>query len=170
MYIEVKDTNILAVHSSVLAPKRDDESILIEISDDDYKKIQSSSLSYVKYDNGKLYFLDEPLTSTQKQAKIKALQDKYQAEYDAYLAKYPQAEVSSFDDKKREAIAYNLDNTTPTPIIDSILAGLGDDKATYINSILAKVQFLAQKEGAMVKTRDAIKACTTQDELDAIVI
>ena len=111
-----------------------------------------------------------PTFDENKTAKIKALQDKFQEQYDTYLASYPQAEVASFEDKKKEAIAYNLDNTTPTPIIDSILVGLGDDKATYINSILAKVQYLAQQEGAMVKTRDAIKACTTQDELDAIAI
>lgn len=111
-----------------------------------------------------------PTLDEKKQTKIKQLQDKFQSQYDTYLASYPQAEVASFDDKKKEAIAYNLDNTVPTPIIDSILVGLGDDKATYINSILAKVQYLAQQEGTMVKTRDAIKACTTQAELDAIVI
>ena len=105
-----------------------------------------------------------------KVAKIKELQDKFQADYDTYLASYPQAEVASFNDKQREAVAYNLDNTTPTPIIDSILARLGEDKATYIKSILDKVKFLAEREGEMVKTRDAIKACTTQADLDAIVV
>jgi len=108
----------------------------------------------------------------QKKAKIKALQEKYQAEYDAYLAQYPKSEIATFEDKKKEAIAYNLDNTTPTPIIDSILAGYGSNitKDDYVASILAKVNYLAQREGAMVAKRDAIKACTTQAELDAIVI
>ena len=108
----------------------------------------------------------------QKQAKIKALQEKYQAEYNTYLSQYPHAEVVSFPDKKAEAIAYNLDNTAPTPIIDSIVAGYGGTitKDEYIASVLAKVQYLAQKEGAMVAKRDAIKACTTQAELDAIVV
>ena len=111
-----------------------------------------------------------PTLAENKQTKIKALQDKFQSQYDAYLAKYPKAEVASFNDKQREAVAYNLDNTTPTPIIDSILARLGEDKATYIKSILDKVKFLAEREGEMVKTRDAIKACTTQADLDAIVV
>jgi len=105
-----------------------------------------------------------------RQAKIKALQDKFQSGYDAYLANYPQAEVASFNDKKNEALAYNSDNTAPTPIIDAIILGSVDTKADYIASVLAKVQFLAVKEGEMVKVRDAIKACTTQDDLDAIVI
>ena len=111
-----------------------------------------------------------PTLDENKVAKINQLHDKFQEQYDTYLNSYPKAEVSSFNDKKNEAIAYSLYNTTPTPIIDSILVGLGDDKATYINSILAKVQYLTQQEGAMVKVRDAIKACTTQDELDAIAI
>jgi len=113
-----------------------------------------------------------PTLEEQKQTKIKQLQDKYQAEYNAYLAQYPQSEVATFDDKKSEALAYNLDNTTPTPIIDSIVAGYGDTitKEDYIQSVLDKVHYLAQKEGAMVKVRDRIKACTTQAELDAIVI
>ena len=138
-----------------------------EVTATNYKSVfngdENSAILQIKSMND-AYF--NPL----KVAKIKALQDKFQEQYDAYLASYPKAEVSSFNDKKNEAIAYNLDNTVPTPIIDSILVGLGMKKATYISGILAKVNFLAKQEGAMVKVRDAIKACTTQDELDAITI
>lgn len=116
------------------------------------------------------YKSNEELFTFNKQEKISVLQDKFQAQYDNYLDSYPKAEVSSFDDKKSEALAYNLDINTPTPIIDNIVLGWGGTKADYIASILAKVHYLAQQEGAMVKTRDAIKACTTQDELDAIVV
>lgn len=119
------------------------------------------------------YIIEDEQTKTLdelKLEKIKLLHKKYEQSYQEYLNSYPKNEVDSFDDKKREALAWSADNTAPTPIIDSILTGLGEDKATYINSILAKVQYLAQKEGEMVKTRDAIKACTTQEELDAIVV
>ena len=111
-----------------------------------------------------------PTFEENQTAKIKELQDKYQAEYNAYLSKYPQAEVATFDDKKREAIAYNLDNTAPTPIIDNILVTLSNTKEEYVQSILNKINYLAQQEGAMVEKRGAIKACTTQAELDAITI
>lgn len=105
-----------------------------------------------------------------KKEKISVLQEKFQAHHDDYLASYPKAEVSSFDDKKSESLAYNLDINAPTPIIDNIVIGWGGTKADYIASILIKVHYLAQQEGAMVKIRDTVKACTTQAELDAIVV
>ena len=111
-----------------------------------------------------------PTLDEQKQAKIKQLQDKYQSEYDAYLAQYPKREVDSFPVKQSEAIAYNLDNTAPTPVIDAIISKNGAAKSDYVASILTKVTALAAQEGEMVAIRDSIKACTTQDELDAIVV
>ena len=106
----------------------------------------------------------------QKLAKIKQLHDKYQKMYDAYLAQYPKREVDSFAVKQAEAIAYNLDNTAPTPVIDALIKTSGDTKSDYVASVLAKVTALAEQEGQMVKIRDSIKACTTQKDLDAIVI
>ena len=56
-----------------------------------------------------------------KQEKIKQLHDKYQKMYNDYLAQYPKREVDSFAVKQAEAIAYNLDNTAPTPVIDALI-------------------------------------------------
>jgi len=106
----------------------------------------------------------------QKLEKIKQLQDKYQQEYDDYLDQYPKREVDSFSIKQAEALAYNLDNTAPTPIIDAIVAGSTSTKADYVASVIAKVTALATQEGEMVAIRDSIKACNTQAELDSIVI
>ena len=106
----------------------------------------------------------------QKLAKIKQLQDKYQQEYDAYLAQYPKREVDSFPVKQAEAIAYTANNTALTPVIDAIVGSNATLKSAYITSIMAKVTALAQQEGQMVTIRDSIKACTTQAELDGIVI
>ena len=111
-----------------------------------------------------------PTFAENKLAKIKQLQDKYQSEYDAYLAQYPKREVDSFPVKQSEAIAYNLDNTAPTPIIDAIVSKNGATKDAYVASILTKVTALAVQEGEMVAIRDSIKACTTQADLDAIVV
>jgi len=121
------------------------------------------------YNNG--VFVNVTLTfAEQKQAKIKQLHDKYQKMYDAYLAQYPKREVESFAVKQAEAIAYNLDNNAPTPVIDALIKTSGVTKANYVASVLAKVTALAAQEGQMVKIRDSIKACTTQKDLDAIVI
>ena len=103
-----------------------------------------------------------------KQVKIKELQDKYQSEYNAYLAKYPKREVESFDDKKREALAYNADNSASTPLVDAMVGGDADLRIEMLNSILEKIFYVAAQEGMMVATRDAIKACKTVDELNDI--
>jgi len=128
-------------------------------------------MQYVSFDTI-IDYIPKLTFEEQKQAKIKALHDKYQAEYDAYLAKYPKREVDSFDDKRREALAYSADNTSPTPVIDSIVAGYNGaiSKESLVASIIAKVQYIAKQEGKMVAKRDAIKACTTQEELEAIEI
>lgn len=108
--------------------------------------------------------------SEAKQEKITELHNKYQAEYDAYLAQYPAREVATFATKQAEATAYTLDNTSPTPSIDSIVLGYGGSKDEYVQSVMNKVSYLAQQEGSMVAKRDAIKAATTVAELDAIII
>ena len=105
-----------------------------------------------------------------KLSKIKELNTKYQENYNLYLSNYPQAEIDTFNDKKKEALAYQLDNTVQTPIIDAIVATLGGTKDDYILSVLSKVESIANNEGNLVKTRDAIKACTTQEDLDSIII
>jgi len=105
-----------------------------------------------------------------KQDKINQLHAKYQKMYDDYLAQYPQREVDSFPTKQAEALAYTANNTASTPIIDAIVGSNAALKSAYITSIMAKVTALAQQEGKMVTIRDSIKACTTQAELDAIVV
>jgi len=105
-----------------------------------------------------------------KDEKINQLHANYDASYNAYLAQYPSAEVATFATKQKEAEAYSIDNTVATPVIDGIISSSGDTKAVYVQSVLDKISYLAQLEGDMVATRDAIKACNTQAELDAIVV
>lgn len=105
-----------------------------------------------------------------KLEKIKALHNKYQDEYDAYLSQYPQREVDTFATKQKEATAYIIDNTTPTPSIDAMVNNDHMAKVELINAIMTKVQYLAQQEGEMIAKRDLIKAATTEAELEGIVI
>ena len=135
--------------------------IVKEDADGNVLSVYTNSDEYI----ASLLSLDE-----QKQAKIKQLHDKYQKMYSDYLAQYPKREVDSFAVKQAEAIAYNLDNTAPTPVIDALIKTSGDTKSDYVASVLAKVTALAGQEGQMVKIRDSIKACTTQEDLDAIVV
>jgi hypothetical protein len=105
----------------------------------------------------------------QKQ-KIQELHNKYQAEYDAYLAQYPKREIESFPTKQAEAVAWRIDNTSPTPTIDAMVNNDTDARLALLQGVLAKIDYLAQQEGIMLAKRDAIKACTTLEELEAIEI
>jgi hypothetical protein len=107
---------------------------------------------------------------TLKLDKIQQLHNKYQAEYDAYLAQYPKREVATFATKQAEATAYTIDNTAPTPSIDAMVGGDATLKAELITAIMAKVAYLASQEGQMIAKRDAIKACETIEELEGIEI
>jgi len=123
------------------------------------------------YDGTNFISPTPPTLEENKLAKIKDLQDKFQLGYDTYLSQYPQSEIATFNDKKREALAYNIDPTVPTPIIDAIVANMpSTTKASYIAGVMAKITYLAGQEGTMVEIRDNIKACTTQAELDLIII
>jgi len=105
-----------------------------------------------------------------KAQKIQELSDKYDADFNAYLSQYPKAEQESFKDKAYEARAYMADNTVATPYVSSMVGGDETLRIEMINAIWAKVQYSATQEGQMIAKRDAIKACTTQAELDAIII
>ena len=173
MYIELNETQVVARHSSNTAPMFGKNNIVIEVpieQEEDIKAITDFSQAY--YIDNKLEIKQPapPSLDSLKQTKIKELQNKYQSEYDAYLAQYPKREVESFDDKKKEALAYNADNSASTPLVDAMVGGDTDLRVEMLNAILAKVLHIAAQEGVMVATRDAIKACTTQDELDAIEV
>jgi len=102
--------------------------------------------------------------------KIIELHEKYDKWLADYKAKFANGEVASFEDKRKEALAWNLDNTIATPICDAIAAGAGIDREAYLQSVLDKVTFIATQEGKMLAIRDQLKACSTVDEINAITI
>ena len=109
-----------------------------------------------------------PTFEEAKQLAIDELHDEYQKHYDDYLSQYPAREIATFTTKQNEAMAWNLDNTTPTPTIDAMVQDDSTKRAELLYAVLAKVNFLAVQEGQMVAKRDVIKACTTMEELEAI--
>ena len=111
-----------------------------------------------------------PTLDELKLSKIASLHAKYQAEYDKYLAQYPTREVATFPTKQAEATAYRLDPNAPTPTIDAIVGNDPVKRVEFIQSVIAKLDYLAMQEGEMVAKRDAIKACTTIEEVNAVEI
>lgn len=101
---------------------------------------------------------------------IATLHKNYDAQFDAYLAQYPKGEQTSFEDKASEAKAYHADNTVDTPIISAMVGGDETLRVEMLEAVWVKLIGIAQMEGQMVAKRDAIKACTTVEELEAIEI
>lgn len=101
---------------------------------------------------------------------ITELHKEFDIQFDAYLARYPKAEIESFKDKANEAKAYMADNTAPTPYISSMVGGDETLRIEMINEVWAKVQYRAMLEGQMISKRDAIKACTAIEELALIEV
>ena len=93
----------------------------------------------------------------------------------AVESKYSDISIESFADKRKEALAWKVNNTAPTPYVD-MMCTLPDGsidataRVDLLNAILTKVAQVAQLEAYERSTRIAIEACTTQEELNAILI
>jgi hypothetical protein len=83
-------------------------------------------------------------------------------------AKYTSAEIEAFVDKRKEALAWKTDNTSPTPYISAMVGGVEEARVALLNAILAKIDAAAQAEMYVLTTRDVINACTTKEEIDAV--
>lgn len=105
------------------------------------------------------------LTKKEKNEQLKAWHD---AQTEAIKAKYSKAECESFLDKRNEALAYRNDNTAKTPYIMAMAGGDEATRISLINSILAKVEAVAMLEAYVLSKRDAIEACTSSEDLEAI--
>lgn len=120
----------------------------------------------------KLY-TPEPIFEEAKALKLTALNDKVNSIFNAYVSKYPEVEVQSFTKKAQESASVLADNTTPMSLTPYLAALTNNDSVArnlLAEAVNAKVLENAQLEAWAVVTRDAIKACTTQEELDAISI
>jgi len=115
-----------------------------------------------------------PTLAENKTAKIKELISYMNSQEQLMKADYSGVSITSFLDKRTEALAWRVSNTAPTPYVDALntKAGVLDTVArdAQLTAILVKVDAIAQLEAYEDVTRTAIKACTTQAELDLIVI
>jgi hypothetical protein len=126
------------------------------------------------------FYLDrtaDEIVAMKKATKLKQVQEKYEAQRLA-LMHLPE-EHKTWNIQEAEYNAYMLDNLAPTPAIDGLVQGrntAGDmiTKAeliikigTAIDSYITAVAIIT---GTQHGYESLIKACTTQTELDAIII
>lgn len=109
----------------------------------------------------------------QKQEKLESLNAHVNEQFKSYLAKYPEVEVQSFTQKAQESALVLSDENTPLTLTPYLSALTNNDltaRKELANAVQAKVLENAQIEAFAVKTRDAIKACTTVEELEKVVL
>lgn len=105
--------------------------------------------------------------------KIEELNSKVNREYRAYLAKYPEIEVESFKNKANEASLVMENNQIPlasTPYLSKLASNDITTRNDIALAVDTKMTETAQIEAQAVAIRDAIKSCTTLEELEAIKV
>ena len=115
-----------------------------------------------------------PTLDQVKATKIAEANHKAQAIADQLTAGYPEFEKTTWPDQQAEALAWDADNTKPTPYIDGLALQRGIDRVTYLQKTVAKVNAYrdaAQKlVGQRQKYVDQVNAAATREAVEAIQI
>lgn len=146
-----------------------------EVSLEDYEKAMTRPPGYTfKFVDGALVLTPPapPSLEALKSAALAALNAQAQAIADAMTAGYPEFEKLTWEDQRREALAWHADNQAPTPYIDALAAMRGIPREDYLIRTVGKTTAFAAAAQRLVgqrqKYEDQIKAAQTPDELAAI--
>lgn len=87
-------------------------------------------------------------------------------------ATYPEFEKQTFERQREEAINWQADNSSPTPLVDILASNREVDRELLLQKILTKVQQFEvlsfSVAGQRQKYEDQIKSATTVAELEAM--
>jgi len=112
--------------------------------------------------------------NSEKPALINSNNRAYDNAISKLTADYPEAEIQTWERQRAEVVAWADDSEALTPWIDIAAAARGLDRNEYLTRTLAKVNAFAKASAFLTGRRqgidDQIKAATTGDELNAIVI
>ena len=118
--------------------------------------------------------LEKAWLDNQKLLKIAKLNANINAAYQAYLKKYPDVEIRTFEEKAKESFLVKKDPNTPcadTPLLCKLTAnGTVEERNILAGQVFEKVLENAALEKWGVVTRDAIKAAVDEATLGRIVI
>ena len=118
--------------------------------------------------------LEKAWLDNQKLVKIAKLNANINAAYQAYLKKYPDVEIRTFEEKAKESFLVKKDPNTPcvdTPLLCKLTAnGTVEERNVLAGQVFEKVLENAALEKWGVVTRDAIKAAVDEAALDQISI
>lgn len=112
------------------------------------------------------------LFAQQKEGLLNKLADKADQLKNSLLAGYPQTEIESFYRQEKEALAWQADHNTPTPMLSQIARVRGVPIEVLISKVIEKSAQFAVAIGIIIGQRQAFEdrllALKTPDDLTAL--
>ncbi|MCK9139965.1 hypothetical protein MZB18_07415 [Haemophilus influenzae] len=112
------------------------------------------------------------LFAQQKESLLNKLADKADQLKNSLLAGYPQTEIESFYRQEKEALAWQADHNTPTPMLSQIAQNRGVPLEILIEKVIEKSTQFAVVIGIIIGQRQAFEdrllALKTPEELTAL--
>ena len=112
------------------------------------------------------------LFAQQKESLLNKLADKADQLKNSLLAGYPQTEIESFYRQEKEALAWQADHNTPTPMLSQIARVRGVPLDMLINKVIEKSAQFAVAIGIIIGQRqefeDRLLALKTPQELTSL--
>lgn len=112
------------------------------------------------------------LFAQQKESLLNKLADKADQLKNGLLAGYPQTEIESFYRQEKEALAWQADHNTPTPMLSQIARVRGVPLDMLINKVIEKSAQFAVAIGIIIGQRQAFEdrllALKTPEELTSL--
>ncbi|WP_257005682.1 hypothetical protein [Haemophilus sp. CCUG 60358] len=112
------------------------------------------------------------LFTQQKEGLLNKLADKADQLKNSLLAGYPQTEIESFYRQEKEALAWQADHNTPTPMLSQIARVRGVPLDMLISKVIEKSAQFAVAIGIIIGQRQAFEdrlvALKTPDDLTAL--
>jgi len=112
------------------------------------------------------------LFAQQKESLLNKLADKADQLKNGLLAGYPQTEIESFYRQEKEALAWQADHNTPTPMLSQIARVRGVPLEVLISKVIEKSAQFAVAIGIIIGQRQAFEdrflALKTPDDLTAL--
>lgn len=112
------------------------------------------------------------LFAQQKEGLLNKLADKADQLKNSLLVGYPQTEIESFYRQEKEALAWQADHNTPTPMLSQIAQNRGVPFGILVEKVIEKSSQFAVAIGIIIGQRQAFEdrllALKTPEELTAL--